>query len=328
MDARNSSKKARIAHLSGPTATIQNTPPLVTSNKARAKHGLPLLTDVDGAPLRHDALRAAAARGAGQGLCRAVLRPSAGIRRGRALRAARRIHRRGRRVPEGAPERQRQGGLRDRAEAGRRPLSAAVHGACRPTAQPGRRNAPRRAPPPAAKASSPTARAASRRSIACRSASTARRACCRRSQPSTSTAACRRAASPRACRRICAGTRAKATSPPEVRGTHFFGYKPYHLAVAPPRPALAKATNDMQALVSSGDYDGVIWTQGSPQVEESAYWFNLLIDTDAADLRQRRAASAGPDQRRRPGEHRRLRALHPDRASGPTSRAATAAASW
>ena len=54
----NSSKKARIAHLSGPTATIQNTPPLVTSNKARAKHGLPLLKDVDGAALRHDALRA------------------------------------------------------------------------------------------------------------------------------------------------------------------------------------------------------------------------------------------------------------------------------
>src|SRR5437773_594808 len=33
--------KARIAHLAGPNATIQNTPPLVTSNKARAKHGLP-----------------------------------------------------------------------------------------------------------------------------------------------------------------------------------------------------------------------------------------------------------------------------------------------
>ena len=45
MDATNRSKKARIAHLSGPTATIQNTPPLVTSNKARAKHGLPLLTE-------------------------------------------------------------------------------------------------------------------------------------------------------------------------------------------------------------------------------------------------------------------------------------------
>ena len=53
----NERKKTRIAHLAGPTATIQNTPPLVTSNKARAKRGLPLLKDADGAPLRHDALR-------------------------------------------------------------------------------------------------------------------------------------------------------------------------------------------------------------------------------------------------------------------------------
>jgi L-asparaginase len=87
---------------------------------------------------------------------------------------------------------------------------------------------------------------------------------------------------------------------PEVRGTHYFGYKPYHLAVAPPRPALAKATNDMQALVSSGDYDGVIWTQGSPQVEESAYWFNLLIDTtlpicgNAAQRPQGQISADGP----------------------------------
>src|SRR5216117_2288029 len=50
--------KARIAHLAGSNATIQNSPPLVTSNKARAKYGLPPLTDADGVPLRFDALRA------------------------------------------------------------------------------------------------------------------------------------------------------------------------------------------------------------------------------------------------------------------------------
>src|SRR5690554_8191811 len=49
--------KARIAHLSGPTATIQNTPPLVTSNKARSQRGLPLLTDAAREQLRFDALR-------------------------------------------------------------------------------------------------------------------------------------------------------------------------------------------------------------------------------------------------------------------------------
>ena len=51
-------KKARIAHLTGPTATIQNTPPLVTSNKARAKHGLVSMTGADGTPVPFDALRA------------------------------------------------------------------------------------------------------------------------------------------------------------------------------------------------------------------------------------------------------------------------------
>ena len=50
--------KARIAHLAGPNATIQNTPPLVTSNKARAKHNLPPLTNPDGSPARFDVLRA------------------------------------------------------------------------------------------------------------------------------------------------------------------------------------------------------------------------------------------------------------------------------
>ena len=49
--------KARIAHLAGPNATIQNTPPLVTSNKARTKHGLPVLTNPDGSPAHFDVLR-------------------------------------------------------------------------------------------------------------------------------------------------------------------------------------------------------------------------------------------------------------------------------
>src|SRR6266436_3537615 len=50
-------RKARIAHLAGPNATIQNTPPLVTSNKARVRHGLPLSTNSDGTAARFDVLR-------------------------------------------------------------------------------------------------------------------------------------------------------------------------------------------------------------------------------------------------------------------------------
>lgn len=51
------SAKPRIAHLAGPNATIQNSPPLITSNKARAKYGLPPRTGPDGAPLASDVLR-------------------------------------------------------------------------------------------------------------------------------------------------------------------------------------------------------------------------------------------------------------------------------
>jgi L-asparaginase len=65
---------------------------------------------------------------------------------------------------------------------------------------------------------------------------------------------------------------------PERRGREFFPYKPVHIEASPPRSALAKATNDIQRILSSGKYDGAIWTQGSPRIEESIYWFNLLLD--------------------------------------------------
>ncbi|MBM3485729.1 MAG: asparaginase [Alphaproteobacteria bacterium] len=66
---------------------------------------------------------------------------------------------------------------------------------------------------------------------------------------------------------------------PERLGRDFFPYRPNHLAVSPPRPALAKITNEVQAILASGTYLGAIWTQGSPRVEETVYWFNLLLDT-------------------------------------------------
>ena len=49
--------KPRIAHFAGPNATIQNSPPLVTSNKARRKYSLPLVTNPDGSAARFDVLR-------------------------------------------------------------------------------------------------------------------------------------------------------------------------------------------------------------------------------------------------------------------------------
>src|SRR5882724_11030957 len=42
--------KTKIAVFSGPTATIQNNEPFITSKKAREKYGLPLLKGADGQP--------------------------------------------------------------------------------------------------------------------------------------------------------------------------------------------------------------------------------------------------------------------------------------
>jgi L-asparaginase len=68
---------------------------------------------------------------------------------------------------------------------------------------------------------------------------------------------------------------------PEMRGKDFFPYKPRHLASQPPRPALARITNIAQRVLASNKYDGAIFTQGSPTIEETSYWFNLLLDTTA-----------------------------------------------
>jgi L-asparaginase len=66
---------------------------------------------------------------------------------------------------------------------------------------------------------------------------------------------------------------------PEVRGIDFFPYRPGYLRKEPPMAALARLTNIVQRALSSGRYLGGIWLEGSPFVEETTYWLNLLIDT-------------------------------------------------
>jgi hypothetical protein len=66
---------------------------------------------------------------------------------------------------------------------------------------------------------------------------------------------------------------------PEIRGTDFFPYRPGYLRKEPPMAALARLTNVVQRALSSGKYLGAIWLEGSPFVEETSYWLNLLIDT-------------------------------------------------
>ena len=67
--------------------------------------------------------------------------------------------------------------------------------------------------------------------------------------------------------------------PPERLGRDFFAYRPVHLAASPPRGAMATMINDIHDILETGDYLGAIWTQASPRLEETLYWFNLLLDT-------------------------------------------------
>lgn len=67
--------------------------------------------------------------------------------------------------------------------------------------------------------------------------------------------------------------------PPESLGQDYFVYRPRHLSVSPPRPALARIANEAQRILDTGDYLGAIWTQGSPRIEETLYWLNLILDT-------------------------------------------------
>jgi len=65
---------------------------------------------------------------------------------------------------------------------------------------------------------------------------------------------------------------------PETRGVDFFPYRPGYLRKEPPMAALARLTNIVQKALASGKYLGGIWLEGSPFVEETTYWLNLLID--------------------------------------------------
>jgi hypothetical protein len=69
---------------------------------------------------------------------------------------------------------------------------------------------------------------------------------------------------------------------PERLGQDFFPYRPAHLRREPPMPSLARLTNVVQRALASGQYAGAIWLEGSPFVEETSYWLNLLIDTAVA----------------------------------------------
>jgi L-asparaginase len=291
--------KTRIAHLAGPTATIQNTPPLVTSNKARVKYGLPPRANPDGTPAAFDALRlqrlALPAKVYVEQFSAHPLEADAAelygppdgyigvdgvFKKEKTTDADKAVY-----EIELLPE----DGLYPLPYMARQVDGSAWEEEC---AQPGSSKARQGFFPDGSRSFEEIDRFAIGVDGVANQIS------------SLATVDFYRGAPPGGFTKGLAAKlrkdKGEGDIPPETRGHNFFGYKPYHLATAPPRPMLAKVANDMQSLVDSPDYDGVIWTQGSPQVEETAYWFNLLIDTtkpicgNAAQRPQGQISNDGP----------------------------------
>jgi L-asparaginase len=273
-------QKARIAHLAGPNATIQNTPPLVTSNKARAKHKLPLLTNPDGSPAHFDALRpqrlAAPVTVYVEQFSAHPLEADAAELYGPPdcyIDSAGRVHK----------ERQSAGDkpvyeIELRPEDGLYPLpymaTQADGGAWEEEcAFPNAPEAQARQGffPDGSRSFEEIDRLQiGEKGTVNLISGKAEIDFYRILPPSGYTKGLG------AERRTDAGA---GDIPPERRGVDFFPYKPAHLSASTPRPALARATNAVQHILSSRKYDGAIWTEGSPRIEETIYWFNLLIDT-------------------------------------------------
>lgn len=274
--------KPRIAHLAGANATIQNSPPLVTSNKARGKYGLPLATNPDGTPLRFDVLRA-------QRLAAPVTvyveqfsahplerdfaelyAPPDGY-----LDDAGNFHKE-RKSSSDKPVYE----IKLKPEDGLYPLPYMARQANgEPWEMDGvEKNAPEhlvRVPffPDGARLFEEINRLGiSDEGIGCLLSGKAEFDFVR-ALPSGGYLTGRRAAERTD---IGAGDIA-----PEKRGVDFFPYRPGYLRKEPPMAALARVTNVVQRTLASGKYLGAIWLEGSPFVEETTYWLNLLIDTTA-----------------------------------------------
>lgn len=65
----------------------------------------------------------------------------------------------------------------------------------------------------------------------------------------------------------------------ERPGYDYWAYRPRHLIRQPARPVLADITNSVVETLASAEYAGAIWLEGSPYLEETSYWFSLLLDT-------------------------------------------------
>lgn len=272
--------RPRIAHLSGQTATIQNTPPLVTSNKARAKYGLPPRTNHDGTQARFDVLRAQRLAAPVtlyveqfsahplEADAAALYGPPDGY-----LDASGRFHPE-RQSPEDKPVYE----VELRPEDGLYPLPYMARQAGgeaweQEAAFP---NAPAEQSrqgffPDGSRSFEEIDRLhVGEEGVGNLISGLADVSFYRILPPGGYTRGLP------AAQRTDVG---EGDIPPERRGHDFFAYKPTHLRSAASRPALARAANAAQQILGNGDYDGAIWTEGSPSVEDMLYWLNLLVDT-------------------------------------------------
>jgi L-asparaginase len=272
--------KPRIAHLAGSNATIQNSPPLVTSNKAREKYGLPLVTSPDGTPLRFDVLRA-------QRLAAPVTVYVEQFSAHPLERDAAELYG----PPDGyldatgAFHTERRGAddtpvyeIRLLPDDGVYPLPYMARQAdgraweedcARPLAPEPQARQPFY--PDGARLFEEIDRLGIGEKGIGNLISGRAEIDFYRVVPSSGYT-----------KGLAATLRTdvgEGDIAAEVRGRDFFPYRPYHLGAAPPRPALARIANAVQRLLATGKYAGAIWTQGSPRIEETVYWLNLLIDT-------------------------------------------------
>lgn len=272
--------KIRIAHMSGPTATIQNSPPLVTSNKARAQHGLPVRKSRDGAPPKYDALRpqklAVPVRVMVEQFSAHPLESDA---------ANLYAPPDGYVGPDGTFSKQRRGEMDKpvyqielHPDDGYYPLPYMARQAdgspweeeCAETGAPTERARQGFYPDGSRTFDEIDRLGVGPDGLAGKLSAEVDVSFFRVLPPAGFTQGVTHQS------RLDVGDGDIA---PEQRGRQFFPYKPRHLSAAPPRPALAKVTNDVQRIMSLSYIDGGLWTQGSPNIEDVVYWLNLLIDT-------------------------------------------------